>query len=48
MKCPNCDIELTSDVQKVEFEDLDDNCITIKVTAEWCAECNYVHWVYLS
>lgn len=45
-KCPNCDIDLTSDTQKVEFEDLDDNCKTIKVTAVWCAECGYEHCVY--
>lgn len=46
MKCPNCDIELTKDTQKVEFCDIDDNYKTIKVTAEWCAECGYTHGVH--
>ena len=46
MECPNCAIELTRDSQKVEFQDIDDNYKTIKVTANWCVECGYVGMVY--
>lgn len=44
--CPNCDVELTSDIQKVEFQDINDNYKIISVTAEWCVECGYVGMVY--
>lgn len=46
MKCPNCDVELSHDNQTVSFEDIEGNCIDIKVTAEWCIECGYEHGVY--
>lgn len=46
MDCPNCNIEMTSDTQKVEFEDTSGNSRTIKVTAEWCIECGYEYGVY--
>lgn len=39
--CPNCDIKMTNDTQKIEFEDMDGNCRLIEVTAEWCVDCGY-------
>lgn len=41
MNCPNCNIELTSACEKVEFEDTEGNVKVIGVTAHWCIACGY-------
>lgn len=44
MKCPNCKIEMTVANEKVKFEDIDENSITLDLQVEWCLECGYYEY----
>ena len=41
MKCPNCKVEMTVANEKVTFDDIDNNKITLDIQAEWCIQCEY-------